>query len=212
MNKILLDEKYILEYIKDILNDLKLRQTIINDRYHHNSSYKDASSICKHGILSMQKLNDLGITNYTKEFLDKMNDIESHINGKDKVSLSVVGLSDLYKDEFEYNPYNPNFVDFVVSNEIKARRSNFHYGNEFLADSINIDKIKSVDIRILQLIDEIKSDSKNIQDIIDKYNYLKDIGKAIKQFNLDIPLREMSSNFDIDIDKLSNNPKVLKKY
>lgn len=209
MNKILLEEKYILEYIKDILNDLRLKSTNISDKYHHNSSYKDASSICRYGILSLNDLNKLGITNYTKEFLEKMNDTESHINGNNKVSLSVVGLNDLYKDEFEYIPFDSNLVDFIVSSEIKACRSAIHYGNEFLSDSINIDKIKSVDIRLLQLIEQNNTDLKSI---IEKYNYLKDIALAIKDSKLDIPLREMSSNFDIDIDKLSNNPKVLKKY
>lgn len=141
-----------------------------------------------------------------------MDDTDSHVNGIDSISLSVVGLTDLYRDEFEYDPYNPTQVDFNISSDVKAHRLTTHYGNEFLCnDSISIDKLRSVDIRLLELI-KLSEKGYSIRDIIDKYNCLKDIALAIKQSNLDIPFREMSSdNLTMDIDKVSVTPKLILK-
>lgn len=219
MNTILLEEKYILEYIKDIIHDIKVGSFIVNNaKYHHNTDYRDASSICSHGILTMMDLKKLGIKNYTDEFLQKMDDIESHINGNDAVSLSVVGLQDLYPNEDEYNPFTPSQVDFLVSSEIKTGRSSMHYGNEFLSyKSIGVDKLRSVDIRLLKLIEMIEngysSNNFTIQSAIEKYNYLKNIALTMKHSQLDIPLRELSyqDNSSIDVDKLSSTPKLVLK-
>lgn len=210
MNKILLEKKYILEYVKSIINDTKIEiSSTISGRYHHNTSYKDASSILNNGILTMRDIKRLNIKKYSLDYLNKMSDTESHINGIDKVSLSVAGLTDLYDDEFEYNPFAPSRVDFIVSNDIKAYRSTLNYGNEFLSDSISKDKLIFIDVRILKLIDNALNNSLNsIEDIIEKYNYLRDIAITIKQNNMSLPLREMSLDSEcvIDTDKLSSMP------
>ena len=219
MNTILLEEKYILEYVKDILHDIKIGASIINNaKYHHNTDYCDASSICRHGILTMMDLKKLGIKNYSDEFLQKMDDIESHINGNDAVSLAVVGLQDLYPNEDEYNPFSPSQVDFLVSSEIQTGRSSIHYSNEFLSyKSIGTDKLRSVDIRLLKLIEMIEkgysSNNFTIQSVIEKYNYLKNIALTMKHSQLDIPLREMSyqDNSSMDVDKLSSTPRLVLK-
>lgn len=219
MNNILLEEKYVLEYIKNILDDVKRGTTIVNDaKYHHNTAYCDAASVCEHGILSLRDLNKLGIKNYSEELLQKMDDIESHVNGNSAVSLSVVGLDDLYLDEYEYDPYMPNLVDFLVSSEVQAGRTATHYGNEFLSyKSIENDKLKSVDIRMLKLVELIEngysSNKYSTQSAIEKYNYLKNIALTMKKLQLDIPLREMSyqDNSSMDIDKLSTVPTLVLK-
>ena len=211
MDKILLEEKYVLEYIKDMLNTLKEdSKEVLNARYHHNASYKNVVPILKYGILSFLEANKLGLTNYSSKFLYLMDDITSHVNGNDSISLSVVGLTDLYRNEDEYSPYSPHYVDLIISNDIKARRNSTRYGNEFLVqDKISTDKIKSVDIRLLNLIEEKSCD---IRGIIKKYNYLKDIALIIKELNLDILLREMSNNnLTLNIDKVSKTPKILLK-
>jgi len=219
MNNILVDERHVLEYIKDIIRDAKVGTSIVNNaKYHHNAEYCDASSICQNGILTMMDLKRLGIKNYSEEVLQKMNAIESHINGNDAVSLSVVGLQDLYPDEDEYDPFNPRQVDFLISSEIKVGRASIHYGNEFLAyESIGIDKIRSIDIRLLKLIDMLEqgytSGNLSVASVIEKYNYLKNIVLTLKASQIDIPLREMS-NQDcslIDVEKLSSAPKLILK-
>lgn len=219
MDKVLLEEKYILEYIRDVFHDIKRKNVFVDDaRYHHNSSYSDATSICKYGILTMLDLKKFGIKEYTKETLKKMNDINSHINGNDGVSLSVVGLKDLYLDEDEYDPFTPTQVDFLVSSDIQASRTSIHYGNEFLSyKSIEVNKLKAVDIRLLRMLDLIEKRyslrNYSIQSATKKYNELKNIATIIKQLKLHIPIREMSyqDGFSIDIDKLSDIPKLLIK-
>lgn len=219
MDNIVLKEKYVFEYIKDILNDIKIGSSFVNNaKYHHTADYGDASSICRHGILTMIDLKKLGIKNYTDEFLQKMDDIESHINGKDAVSLAITGLQDLHPNEVEFNPFIPSRVDFLVSSDIQAGRCSKHYGNEFLSyKSINTDKLRSVDVRLLKLIELIEqgrsSRDFSIQSVIEKYNYLREIALAIKASSLDIPLREMSKQniFSIDVDKLSSAPKLVLK-
>ena len=211
MCKIVLEEKYVLEYIKDTLTSLKTNaKEVVDAKYHHNAGYKNISSILRYGILSLLEANKLGIIKYSDEYMHIMNDITSHVNGNDSISLSVVGLSDLYPREIEYNPYNPNYLDLVISSDVKVMRSSINYGNEFLAyNKINPDKIKSIDIRLLNLMKSKKCDNK---DLIKKYNYLKDIALIIKELNLDILLREMSyDNLTLDIDKVSKIKQIVIK-
>jgi len=219
MNKILLSEKEILEYIKYILHDLNKGYAVVhNAKYHHNANYCDAVSICKNGILTMSDLKKTGIKNFNDKIFEKMEDIESHINGIDGVSLSVVGLEDLYPGEFEYNPLNPTQVDFLVTSDIKCTRNSTHYGNEFLSyKNISVDELRTIDIRILKLVDLIERNSSQkdytIKSVVQKYNFLKEIAIMMQQTKLDIPLREMSteSNMSLDIDKLSTTPSILLK-
>lgn len=218
MSSIQLEEKRILEYIKESIHDMKIcLENVEHARYHHNTSYKDAISICKYGILSMIEQNKLGIRDYSLDTLKIMSDITSHVNGSDAISLSVVGLKDLYPDEEEYDPYSMTQVDFLISSSIKASRSTHHYGNEFLSFSnIKIQKLRAVDIRLLRLIESIENEKITdypINKVVDKYNRLRKIALAIKQTKLDISIREMSGvcPFSIDIDRLSKTPKIVIK-
>ena len=213
MKKIYLEEKYVLEYIRDMLNSFKKQSVEINDAiYHHNTSYFNATLLIKYGILTILDLKELGIRKYSDKELKIFDDVESHVNGTDAVSLSVVGLTDLYPHEIEYNPFKSSTVDFCISSDIKVCRLTQHYGNEYLHfGKIETDKFKSIDIRLLQLIAE-KKETTSIEEIILRYNCIKDIAIAMKQFNLDIPFRDMSNdNLTLDIDKVSNTPKILLK-
>lgn len=215
MKEIQLEEKYIKEYINDTINSSITGKIVVNDAlYHHNTSYILAPSIIKNGILSIEDINKLGIRKYSKELLNIMADIDSHVNGKKYVSLSVVGLKDLYPDEEEYDPYKSNAVDFLISSNIKTYRMTIHYGNEYISESILPDKIKSLDIRLLKYLDLVKKDGfYSIESLMEKYNSLKEIALLIKETNLNIPIREMSNhdNLLLDTDKLANAPKLLLK-
>lgn len=220
METIILEEKYILEYIKSIINDLKDTPYYIkDDTYHHNTNYESASSIIKHGILTMNDLHKLNIINFTEESLIRTSDTTSHINGNDKISLSMANLTDLYPDELEFISASPISVDFLVSRTVHAYRNAAHYGNEFLATrSIPNDKLLSVDTRLLNLISILETNQTvficPIENLINDFNCLKDIALSLKQSKLNIPLREMSDNkqYTMNLDKLSKNPRlVLKK-
>jgi len=216
MNEKIIREKYALEYIKDILSTYSYALKNVGDaKYHHNAPYKDARFIIKYGILSMEEINKLGIKSYSEEDLNLMDDIESHVNGKDGVSLSIVGLTDLYKDEEEYNPFMPNVVDFLIDNNIKAFRNTIHYGNEFVSEGkITSDKIKSADIRLVKYIDSLpKKDNIDIIDVVNKYNNLILMSKEIVSSNKDIQIREMSDgcNKTIDTLKISEEPRLILK-
>lgn len=143
--------------IKYILEDCLTKKDILDESlYHHNVSYSDTPSVIKNGVLSLREQNKRGITNYSEEKIKVLDDTESHINGIDGISLSVVGLNDLMKDEEEYNPFNSRCVDIVISKDIKAYRNSSHYGNEYIADRIILpDKFKAIDIRLLLYIQEL---------------------------------------------------------
>lgn len=217
MKKKVLKEKYILEYIRNMLYTYSYSIKNIQDndyQYHHNTDYEYAPSIIKYGILSMEDINNMGIKSYTEEYLRLMDDIESHINGKDGVSLSIVGLTDLYKDEVEYDPYQPSSVDFLVDENIKTVRNTTHYGNEFISSKITTDKIISADIRILDYINNIEeTDEKSIINAASKYNQIIRMSKEIIRAKSNIQIREMSYKFNrnIDILKMSKMPKLLIK-
>lgn len=187
----------------------------VNDRYHHNSSYTAAPSIIKNGILSISDLHKRGVVKVSAKVLKLSEDIESHINGSEQISLSVVGLDDLYKNEEEYDPFKTGSADFIVSNDVKAARSSTHYGNEFLVYSpIDNDKIKSVDVRLFEYLDELeKLNGSSAKDMISLYESLREIAISLRDSKLNIPLREMSNgnNKSLDIEKISEMPKLILK-
>lgn len=215
MSIIELDDEHLIEYIADMISTFRTAKILYveNAKYHHTTKYKDASSVCKYGILTLEDLNKRGIRNDSPEFIRRMDDIDSHINGADGISLAVVGLKDLTRDEFEYNPFEPTRVDFLVSSDVRARRNAKHYGNEFIHNgSIALEKLKSVDIRILELV--LKSLEINIKlprdVLIEIYNYLIEIAKELADNGYDIPLREMSekNGYLLDISKISQSQKI----
>ena len=129
MNEVIIKEKYVLKYIRDMLYACSYAIKNKGDKtyqYHHNTAYEYAPSIIEHGILSMEELNSLGIRSYSKEYLNFIDDIESHVNGKDGISLSVTGLTDLYKNEDEFDPCQSDIVDFLVDENIKTVRNTIH--------------------------------------------------------------------------------------
>ena len=210
---ILLEKKEILEYMKDIISDLKLSGTDVTDyRFHHSTKYNNAVNVCKYGIINLLEQNKLGLRNDSKEYLEMMDDEYSHVNGIENVSLAVMGLTDLYKGEEEYNSYNPFLVDFLLSKDIVARRKALHYGNEFLCNGVSVDKIKSVDIRLLQFLHkvELKTDDQELDKIINNFNSLIDIANEMYIQKLEVPLREMSESnaYDLDVTSLMNESKI----
>lgn len=216
MNEIIIKEKYILEYIRNMLYACSYAIKNIDDnayQYHHNTAYEYAASIIKYGILSIEELNSLGIRSYSKDYLKFIDDIESHVNGKDGISLSVTGLTDLYKDEDEYDPCQSNIVDFLVDENIKTVRNTTHYGNEFISENkISNDRIISADIRIINYINNLsEKDGKAIFSVINKYNQIIMMSKEILRHNRDMQMREMSEgvNRKIDVEKMSEMPRLL---
>lgn len=209
MNNFFIEEEYVVEYIKDNIHSLKRDLVCVkNARYHHNTKYRNAVSVCRNGILTMLDLHRYKIKTFSLDILKKFEDDCFHVNGINAVSLSVAGLNDLYKDEEEYNSFDSNRVDFLISSDVVALRNSTNYGNEFLSiGSIGIDKIKSVDIRLIELMNRIDNSSVSL---VSKYNALRGIAYVIKKYQLDIPLREMSmgEEYSIDIDKLSKMPKL----
>lgn len=210
-----------IELVKEsIINVMTPSKDIVDAGYHHNRNYNDAIVVCKHGIMTISDLNTLGIRNDTPEALKTMSDSESHVNGIDAVSLSVVGLRDIYDDEDVYDPFNPRCVDFLIDKNVKAGRSSIHYANEFLCHrSIDVDELRSVDIRLLKLIQLVKSNDRettifngvNDNTIINNYNCLIDIAREIENQGLPIPLREMSDDskvYRLDICELAKKSKM----
>ena len=216
MNEVIIIEKYILEYIRNMLYACSYAIKNIDDnayQYHHNTAYEYAPSIIKYGILSIEELNSLGIRSYSKDYLKFIDDIESHVNGKDGISLSVTGLTDLYKDEDEFDPCQSNIVDFLVDENIKTVRNTTHYGNEFISENkISSDKIVSADIRIINYINNLsEKDGKAIFSVINKYNQIIMMSKEILRHNRNMQMREMSEgvNRKIDVEKMSEMPRLL---
>ena len=217
MDIIKIEQEFLIEYVTDMLSTYQISDIgIDNAKYHHTTKYKDAPSVCEHGILTLVDQNKQGIRNDSEDFIKKMNDTDSHINGANGVSLAVVGLKDLTRDEFEYNPFEPTKVDFLVSSDIKVRRDAKHYGNEFIcSQSIGLDKIRSVDVRIFDLINKASQTGIKIPNdlLIEIYNYLIEISKALVSNGHDIPLREMSEygSMNIDVEKVSKALKIYQK-
>ena len=136
MKKIIIEEKYVPEYVMDMLSDCKTgrKEEVKNAKFHHNTNYEKAANILRYGILPLRELNRLGLRHDSEEFLELMDDIESHINGIDGVSLFVTGLDDTDPDKLIFNSESkgkdlrfrggPSFIGCrAASSRISARRS-----------------------------------------------------------------------------------------
>ena len=216
MEKILLKSEHALDFVESSISSCLTAPLIVSDdKFHHNTKYKDAVSIIRNGILSPSELNKLGVEGYDDDIVQTMDDIESHANGSESISLAVVGLEDIAPDEFEYDPFSEKHVDILITSDIRARRVSTNYGNEYLSDrSIDTDKFRAIDIRLLSLIQTIREntnvESSSVSELIDNYNKLRDMAKLLRERKLGVPLREMSSEeaLAIDIEKISSMPKV----
>ena len=196
-----LEEEFVLEYVSEHLEDFISGCAIVHDaKFHHNTSYPKAPSLIRNNILSLEEQTKRRLKNFTEEELKVYDDIESHANGSSGISLSVVGLDDISEDEFEYDPYGENQVDFLIQSDIKAMRHSVHYGNEFITfDQIEAEKFKAIDIRIAKYMETLlkkgnEFDSDAISTLVQRYNCLRNIALTLKQEGLDIPVREMSHN------------------
>ena len=130
VKKIYVQKENVLNYILELLNIYKGETIKLeNARYHHNTDYKDGKNVVENGILTLQSLSDKGLMELSKEQLKIMDDTSSHINGINGVSLAVVGLKDLYRDEFEYDPFDDSKLDIIVDSSLHARRTSTNYGN-----------------------------------------------------------------------------------
>ena len=86
-----IEEKFILEYIRDTLKlFISKRDINMTDYFHHNSSYDSSPSIVKRGILSLEEQNRKGVNSYSADVLKIMDDTTSHINGGRKGNLAVL--------------------------------------------------------------------------------------------------------------------------
>ena len=194
MKKIYVQKENILNYILELLNIYKGETIKLeNARYHHNSDYKDGKNVVENGILTLQSLSDKGLMELSKEQLKIMDDTSSHINGINGVSLAVVGLKDLYRDEFEYDPFDDSKLDIIVDTSLHARRTSTNYGNEYIADgNIDVSYIRAIDIRLEECINKVLNteDEKIIIEMVERFNYLIEIASSL--INSNILLREAS--------------------
>ena len=220
MQRDYLEKEFVLEYVTEHLEVFVKGCEVVNDaKFHHNTPYTKAPSLIRNNILSLEEQTKKKLKNLTEEELKVFDDMESHANGSSGISLSVVGLDDINEDEFEYNPYGENQVDFLIQSDIKAMRNSVHYGNEFITfDQIEAEKFKAIDIRIAMYMETLlkkgnEFDSEAISTLIQRYNCLRNIALTIKQEGLDIPLREMSHDdcSSLDIDKVAASPKLVLK-
>ncbi len=194
MKKIYVQKENVLNYILELLNIYKGETIKLeNARYHHNTDYKDGKNVVENGILTLQSLSDKGLMELSKEQLKIMDDTSSHINGINGVSLAVVGLKDLYRDEFEYDPFDDSKLDIIVDTSLHARRTSTNYGNEYIADgNIDVSYIRAIDIRLEECINKVLNteDEKIIIEMVERFNYLIEIASSL--INSNILLREAS--------------------
>ena len=107
--------------------------------------------------------------------------------------MAVVGLKDLYRDEFEYDPFDDSKLDIIVDTSLHARRTSTNYGNEYIADgNIDVSYIRAIDIRLEECINKVLNteDEKTIIEMAERFNYLIEIASSL--INSNILLREAS--------------------
>lgn len=220
MSKIEIIKEHELEtFISEALNSAKTSPVIVeNADYHHNTSYENAPFNIRYGLMSTTELMKYGRVSKTTEQLSALENDAASVNGIYEISLSKVGLTDQYReDDWEWDPRKGGSPDFLIDSDIKTRRDDTNYFNEFLAKEIILpEKFKAIDVRILSVINGTDSSSlcsnreKKLASLIVMYNQLSEMAIAMREKGLDIPLREMSNedNLALNIDKVADFPKI----
>lgn len=218
MEKVIIEEKHVPEYVMDILSDCKTgrKEEVKHAKFHHNTIYESAANILRYGILPLRELNRLGLRHDSEKFLELMDDIESHVNGIEGVSLFVTGLNDAAPDKFIFNSESNAHVDFLVTSDVEAGRCGTNYDDEYICRRpITPELLRAMDIRLLSYAKEViqhSDNNKNVIGLIERYNCLKEIALTLKETGLEIPFREVSDdNSVLDADRVSNIPALTLK-
>lgn len=207
------------EIVKECLYSCKTSPIIVNDtKYHHDINLKDTPSAIQYGLLSPEKRALSQGRNLTKEELFILSD-ECHVNGKEYISLSSmeVDFSQMYRDEFVYESSKSLETDIIVSKDIKTMKNTINYFNEFLVeDIIPVEKFNAIDVRILNINkhNQFRSETQEFrnQKLLEYYEQLRLIAKALIDYKRDIPFREASEEFvTLDPEKVIKLPKIIIK-
>ena len=203
-------EVYVL--VKRVIDNCKIKSWNKNDNnFNHNTSYKNTLEIVKHGILSIDARNRMDTSKKIIQAVD-------NVNSYDCISVSKVEAYNPQRD-FYYDYDYPINVNFVIDEKIRSirnvRRNCENYCNEFLIhDSVPIEYINCLQVRLLELINLIGKDYNNvtIDKFIECYNYLIDSISYMIENNIDIPLVEASNDemYVLDKEKLLSYGKMVK--
>ena len=121
-----------MEQVKKVLENIEnaSREVVsFQDRgdFHHNSPYEHGLSILQNGILTNAHQSKHGIIRPTHvNILGYMMPIDT-TNGDDKVSLArMIDEYEYDGQDFMYDAYTPNLVDFIIDGDI---RNDFSFGH-----------------------------------------------------------------------------------
>lgn len=203
---------------KVIIDSFKSSVKIKDAKFHHNCSYERTACAITNGILSKNEQAKLFCVILSEE--EKLKYIDDyHVNGLDNISLAnmEIDFENVGKKEMVYDPYSVKQTDILISSDLKAYRSSVNYANEFLAKNrIEPCNFKAIDVRILKLFEELNNCyEKNgciasLNQIITRFEQLKEMAQAIIECKLDIPIREMSyEEVTLDIEKLTNSDRFV---
>lgn len=198
------------EYVRDSFNKISIDPIDINsnDYWHHNTTYQNTPLVMQYGILSLKQLNAMKLKNLTEKEMIIMDDTSSHINGINGVSLSKK-VYDLSPKEAEYDPQSMESVDIMIDSSVVAMRDSTNYGNEYICyNPISPKTFKTIDIRLLKLLTSTYCHV-STKEMIQRYNFLRDIAIEIKRLRLPISLRDMScEQINLNIDELTKIKKI----
>jgi len=191
-----------------------------NFKFIHALPMERTTSAIKNGLLSHRKLAKLQGRELTQQ--DYINYAGAgHPNGVSYVSVFTrkVDFSQMYPGEILFDPFDTIEVEISLSNELKAYRDAENYYNEFLVpDEIPNKLFTGIDSKILRIKNydfhnkEANKPENRLKKLISHYNFLREIAIALRDANLDIPLREISEEVvTLDKQKVIELPKIIVK-
>ena len=192
-----------------VVEPIKIEDT----KFHHQINIKRVPDAIEYGLLSKKKyVEKVENRKLTEKEIFIFND-DCHVNGLDHISISTMDLDlhQMSKKEELWGTYNTTDPDIIVSKDVKSRKVTVNYFNEFLVeDEIPTDMFNCIDVRILRIIDHTSLSLKcatredRINYLLEYYEGIRKIALALKEKNLNIPLREVS-----EINKLGEDDKAL---
>ncbi len=201
--------KVLKEIEKNVEKSIITSKEIVNAKYYHNTDICNLPLVLEKGILTFRQRKELAGEEITEEEIYRRSD-PAYPTGVDGVSVAYIrDLREMYRDEWNYDPYSKECsLAFRVSSDVNAYPDLINYFNEaVILGGVKPEDLKAIEIRLLK---ELRKDNKNLNKLVDLYNYLIDGSKLAISKRLDLIVKDMDYDSCFDMEKIASFKKIRK--
>lgn len=192
---------------KNVEDSIIASKEIANAKYYHNTDICNLPLVLEHGILTFRQRKGLAGEKITEEEIYRRSD-PAYPTGIDGVSVAYIrDLREMYRGEWNYDPYSKEqSLAFRISSDVKAFPDLTNYFNEaVIQGGVKPKDLRAIEIRLLK---ELREDHKDLNKLVNLYNYLIDGAIVATSKKLDLIVKDMDYNSCFDTEMIASFKKV----